>query len=212
MKQVRLFFKLASWFMLGVGVASAALAATAADGQAPDFTGTTMTGEQISLADFRGKAVVLEWTNHQCPYVRKHYGSGNMQKTQRTLTEDGAVWISITSSAPGQQGHISAVEAQQLTASRASYADHVVLDPSGSIGRLYGAKTTLHMFIVGETGALLYQGAIDDIPSASTRSLAKANNLVLAAWSQIQAGERVALPMTKPYGCTVKYSDVVGER
>lgn len=204
--------KLAVLFLFGTGFVSGSLAATAADGQAPDFTGTTMTGEQISLADFRGKSVALEWTNHQCPYVRKHYSSGNMQKTQRALTEDGVVWISIISSAPGKQGYVSAAEAQQLTIARASYANYVVLDPTGTIGRLYGAKTTPHMFIVSETGMLQYQGAIDDIPSASTRSLAKANNLVLSAWNQIKAGETVATPNTKPYGCTVKYSDVVGEK
>jgi len=130
-----------------------------------------------------------------------------MQKTQRALTEDGAVWISIISSAPGRQGYVSPGEARHLTVSRASYADHVVLDPSGAIGRLYGAKTTPHMFIISEAGAFLYQGAIDDIPSASMRSLEKANNLVLAAWNQIKEGETVTIPNSKPYGCTVKYSD-----
>ncbi len=209
---MRSLFKLAALFVLGAGFTSGFLAATAVDGLAPDFTGTTMTGKQISLAEFRGKPVVLEWTNHQCPYVRKHYNSGNMQKTQRALTQDGAVWISIISSAPGKQGYVSAAEAQQLTTTRASYADYVVLDSTGRIGRLYGAKTTPHMFIVSETGVLQYQGAIDDIPSASTRSLAKANNLVLSAWNQIKAGETVATSNTKPYGCTVKYSDTVGEK
>ena len=200
--------KLAIAFAAIVALSSVLRSAPGGGSQGPGFTGITMTGQQISLSDYRGRPVVLEWTNHQCPYVRKHYGSGNMQKTQRALTEDGAVWISIISSAPGKQGYVSADEAQQLTAARASYADHVVLDPTGTIGRLYGAKTTPHMFIVGETGALLYQGAIDDIPSASRRSLTKATNLVLAAWGQIKAGESVGIPKTKPYGCTVKYSGI----
>lgn len=210
MKSPARLFKLAITVVLSIGFASASWSAPIGGGPAPDFTGITMTGEQISLSDFRGRPVVLEWTNHQCPYVRKHYGSGNMQKTQRALTEDGVVWISIISSAPGKQGHVSAAEAQRLTTARASYADHVVLDPEGTVGRLYGAKTTPHMFIVGETGTLLYQGAIDDIPSASRRSLKKAKNLVLAAWGQIKAGESVGKPNTKPYGCTVKYSDISG--
>ena len=205
MKQLHTVVKLTVLLVFGAGFVSTSLPLAATDGYAPDFTGATMMGEQISLSDFRGQPVVLEWTNHLCPYVRKHYGSGNMQKTQRALTEDGAVWISIISSAPGKQGHVSAVEARQLTAARASYADYVVLDSSGAIGRLYGAKTTPHMFIVGETGTLLYQGAIDDIPSASRSSLKNANNLVLAAWTQITTGEAVAMPNTKPYGCTVKY-------
>jgi peroxiredoxin len=185
------------------------LPARADNKPAPDFVGLTMTGEHIRLSDFRGKQVVLEWTNHQCPYVRKHYGSGNMQKTQRALTEDGAVWISIISSAPGKQGYVTAEEAQQLTTARGSYADYVVLDPSGSIGQQYGAKTTPHMFVIDEVGQFVYQGAIDDIPSASRRTLKDATNLVLAAWADFQASEPVARPITKPYGCTVKYSHTI---
>lgn len=186
-----------------------AMPALADKKQAPDFVGVTMTGDKISLSDFLGKAVVLEWTNHQCPYVRKHYGSGNMQKTQRALTEDGAVWISIISSALGKQGYVTAEEAQQLTTARGSYADYVVLDTAGSIGRQYGAKTTPHMFLIDEVGQFVYQGAIDDIPSASRSTLKKATNLVLAAWADFQTGEPVRRPITKPYGCTVKYSDAV---
>lgn len=196
-------------FLMLVTVAGISLSLRADEGLAPDFAGLTMTGDKIRLSDFRGKKVILEWTNHQCPYVRKHYNSGNMQKTQRALTEDGAVWISVISSAPGKQGHVTAEEAQQLTTTRGSYADHVVLDPDGSIGRQYSAKTTPHMFIIGEGGTFLYQGAIDNIPSASRRTLKDATNLVLAAWSDLQAGQAVRQPSSKPYGCTVKYSDSV---
>ena len=195
---------------MSVAFSLASQSAAVSGEQAPDFTVTTITGEQISLSALRGRAVVLEWTNHQCPYVRMHYGSGNMQKTQRTLTEGGAVWISIISSAPGKQGYVSPAEAQQLATVRGSYADYVVLDPEGIIGKLYAAKTTPHMFIVAENGALNYQGAIDDIPSASRRSLKDATNLVLAAWSDMKAGKPVRRPITKAYGCTVKYSDVSG--
>lgn len=202
-----LIFKIA--LLVFSAFAVVAKSASANDSAAPDFAGRTMMGKQINLSDFRGKIVVLEWTNHECPYVRKHYGSGNMQKTQRTLTESGVVWISIISSAPGKQGYVTAEEAQQLTAARGSYADHVVRDPDGTIGRLYGAKTTPHMFMIGENGNFLYQGAIDNIPSASRRTLKDAKNLVLAAWGDLQAGEDIVDPITKPYGCTVKYSDSI---
>lgn len=186
----------------------AGAAASPTNGElAPDFTGLTMTGEEIRLSDYRGQPVVLEWTNHECPYVRKHYGSGNMQKTQRALTEDGAVWISIVSSAPGKQGHVTAAQAQRLTAERGVYADLVILDPEGEIGRLYAAKTTPHMFIIDDSGVLQYQGAIDDKPSANPRSLEGAKNHVLAAWTELQSGDTVSEPQTKPYGCSVKYPD-----
>lgn len=190
-------------FLFGAGAA-----ASPANGElAPDFTGLTMTGEEVRLSDYRGQPVVLEWTNHECPYVRKHYGSGNMQKTQRALTEDGAVWISIVSSAPGKQGHVTASQAQRLTAERGAYADRVILDPEGEIGRLYAAKTTPHMFIIDGGGILQYQGAIDDKPSANLRSLEGAKNHVMAAWQELRSGGAVSEPQTKPYGCSVKYPD-----
>lgn len=199
----RLFISLAMVFLFGAGAA-----ASPANGElAPDFKGLTMNGENVRLSDFRGRSVVLEWTNHECPYVRKHYGSGNMQRTQRALTEDGAVWISIISSAAGKQGHVTAPQAQRLTAERGVYADLVILDPEGEIGRLYAAKTTPHMFIVDENGILQYQGAIDDKPSANLRSLEGAKNYVLAAWHELQSDRSVTDPQTKPYGCSVKYPD-----
>lgn len=172
---------------------------------APAFSGLTAKGETITLESLVGRPVVLEWTNHQCPYVGKHYSSGNMQKTQRTVTEAGAVWISVISSAPGKQGHVSANEALEIATKNASYADHIILDESGAIGRLFEAKTTPHMFIIDEEGILQYQGAIDDIPSASVRSLADATNLVLTAWNEYKAGEPITEPVSKAYGCTIKY-------
>ena len=200
--------KLAILLATSISFSLASQSAPITGKKAPDFTTTTITGEQISLSEYRGRPVVLEWTNHQCPYVRMHYGSGNMQKTQRALTENGAVWISIISSAPGKQGYVSAAEAQQLTTARGSYADHVVLDPDGVIGELFSAKTTPHMFFIAENGELIYQGAIDDIPSTSRRSLKKAKNLILAAWADMEAGKPVGRHTTKPYGCSVKYSDI----
>ncbi|MBO6503576.1 MAG: redoxin domain-containing protein [Kordiimonadaceae bacterium] len=196
--------------IVGIAVTLAATFAIAAkpvnDQSAPGFTGVTMTGETISLADFRGQPVILEWTNHECPYVRKHYGSGNMQKTQRAVTEAGAIWISIISSAPGEQGFVGAEEAQRLTAERGVYADHVILDPEGEIGRLYEAKTTPHMFLIDQESVLKYQGAIDDKPSANPRSLEGATNHVLSAWAEFSAGEEIKTAQTKPYGCSVKYA------
>lgn len=185
--------------------------ATPINGQlAPEFTGKTMTGEVISLEQYRGKPVVLEWTNHECPYVRKHYRSGNMQRTQRKLTEEGVTWISIVSSAPGKQGYVDADEAQRLTATRGSYADVVLLDPEGKIGRLYEAKTTPHMFLIDEDGMLLYQGAIDDKPSANPKSLDGAENYLLSAWTETSEGQTVSKAQTKPYGCSIKYGNIAG--
>lgn len=177
---------------------------------APQFSGLTSEGATISLADFKGKPVILEWTNHQCPYVKKHYESGNMQRLQRQMTEEGAVWISIISSAEGKQGYVEAAEANQLTASRGVYADMVVLDPSGEIGRLYDAKTTPQMFLIAEDQTIRYMGAIDDKPSARKSTLKDAKNYLVEAWTAFKNGELAENTATKPYGCTVKYSSIDG--
>lgn len=175
--------------------------------KAPDFIATTSNGKTITLSQFIGKPVVLEWTNHQCPYVVKHYRSGNMQKTQRKATEEGAIWISIISSAPGLQGHVSAEKANELTARRGSYASYIVLDPEGTIGRQYEARTTPHMFLINAQGTIEYMGAIDDKPSSRLETVDTATNYLLQAWEQHHAGQDVTRPSTKPYGCSVKYSD-----
>ena len=182
---------------LSFGLTAAAVAEPVVGKEAPLFEGTTSGGGTISL----------ESTNHECPFVKKHYESGNMQKTQAALTEDGVTWISIISSAPGQQGHVSADKANELSESRGVYADYIVLDPEGTIGRLYNAKTTPHMFLIDEDGVLQYMGAIDDQPSARPSSLEGANNYALAAWESLKAGEPIAETSTKPYGCAVKYAD-----
>ncbi len=174
---------------------------------APFFSGMTSAGTEISLSDFKGKTVVLEWTNHDCPYVKKHYNTGNMQRTQRSLTEDGAVWISVISSAEGTQGYVSAEEANTLTATRGAYADHVILDPSGEVGRLYSARTTPQMFLINKDGIVEYMGAIDDKPSTRAQTVKEATNYLLAAWTELKAGEDVSLKSTKPYGCSVKYAE-----
>ncbi|MDE0704825.1 MAG: redoxin domain-containing protein [Rhodospirillaceae bacterium] len=173
---------------------------------APDFTGVDSNGASVTLSALRGKLVVLEWTNHGCPYVSKHYGAGNMQKTQKAARAKGAVWLSIISSAPGRQGHVDGAAANRLTETRGAAPSHVILDPKGTIGRKYEATNTPHMFIVGKDGTLLYMGAIDSIRSANPADIPRAKNYVTAALSEIAAGKRVSEPVTRQYGCSVKYA------
>jgi peroxiredoxin len=191
----------------GALIASTAQAAPATGAAAPVFSGVTSAGETISLADFAGKTVVLEWTNDGCPFVKKHYATppANMQSLQKSAAADDIVWISVISSAKGEQGYADAVRANELTASRGAAPAHVVLDEAGTIGKLYGAKTTPHMFIITPDGELAYDGAIDSKPSANVDDIAAATNYVTAALADIEAGKPVATPVTKPYGCSVKY-------
>lgn len=174
---------------------------------APDFTATSTKGAPVKLADYKGKLVILEWSNHQCPYVRKHYGSGNMQKTQAMAKELGVVWITIISSAPGEQGHVDAAEADKLTVERKAQPAHVVLDPRGQIGRLYAAKVTPHMFIIGTDGNLLYKGAIDSIRSSRQADIEKAKNYVTAALGEIKDKRPITDKDTAAYGCTIHYKE-----
>ncbi|MCY3828678.1 MAG: redoxin domain-containing protein [Rhodospirillaceae bacterium] len=173
---------------------------------APDFTGVDSNGASVTLSALRGKLVVLEWTNHGCPYVSKHYGAGNMQTTQKAARAKGAVWLSIISSAPGRQGHVDGAGANRLTETRGAAPSHVILDPKGTIGRKYEATNTPHMFIVGKDGTLLYMGAIDSIRSANPADIPRAKNYVTAALNEIAAGKRVSEPVTRQYGCSVKYA------
>ena len=172
---------------------------------APEFSGTSAAGAQISLSDYHGKTVVLEWTNHQCPYVRKHYSTNNMQTVQKQATRGGVVWLSIVSSAPGREGYVKPTEAGQLTRDRGASPTVVVLDASGEIGRLYNARVTPHMFVIDGLGRLVYMGGIDDRPSARPSDVDGATNYVLAALADVEAGRPVAQAVTRPYGCSVKY-------
>lgn len=172
---------------------------------APEFEAVDINGESIRLADFKGKNVVLEWTNHLCPFVVKHYDTGNMQKVQKAATDDGAIWISIVSSSPGKQGNISSEEANKIIEQKDAHPTTQILDPNGEIGRLYNAKTTPHMFVIDKEGKLAYAGAIDDSPSPSPSSVEGAKNLVLAALDDMNAGRAVSVSNTVPYGCSVKY-------
>lgn len=188
-----------------VGLASTALAAPKVGAPAPGFTGTSATGEQVALSDLRGKTVVLEWTNHDCPYVRKHYRSGNMQALQKDATAGGVTWLSIISSAPGTQGHVSPEKASTLSTERGATPSHVLLDPDGTIGRTYAARTTPHMYVIDADGVLRFMGGIDDRPSSSVSDIEGATNYVRAALEDLGAGREVATPVARPYGCSVKY-------
>ena len=172
---------------------------------APGFTGIDTSGKSHALSDFRGKPVILEWTNHDCPYVLKHYNSGNMQQQQQAATGQGAVWLSIISSAPGKQGHVTPAQADALTAERNAAPSAVILDEKGEIGRLYEAKTTPHMYIIDADGKLAYMGGIDSIASTNPADIGKATQYVPAALAQVMNGEPVAPSVTRPYGCSVKY-------
>ena len=172
---------------------------------APAFAGKDTKGQTVNLSDFAGKTVVLEWTNNGCPYVRKHYGSGNIQKTQEAATADGVVWLTIISSAEGKQGYVTPEEADKLTADRGARPSDVILDTDQTIARAYEAKTTPHMFVIDPAGTLVYAGAIDDTPTADPNDLTTAKNLVLAALDDLKNGRPVATPESEPYGCSVKY-------
>ncbi len=173
---------------------------------APAFTANATTGKAVSLADQRGKLVVLEWTNHDCPYVVKHYSTSNMQALQKEATGQGVVWLSIISSAPGTQGHVSAAQADELTTSRKASPTAVLLDPTGTVGKAYGATNTPHMFVIDKAGTLMYAGAIDDKPTTRKGDVQGAQNYVREALAAVAAGQPVKTPVTRAYGCTVKYA------
>jgi len=191
--------------ILALSIAAPASAKIATGSNVSDMTVTDSNGQVHNLSDFAGQKVVLEWTNHGCPYVVKHYDTGNMQKTQKLATADDAVWLSIISSAPGKQGYVSSEQANALTTSRNAAPTAVVLDPAGSAGRQFSAKTTPHMFIIDEDQTLVYQGAIDDNRSARKSTVKGAQNYVLAALDDLKAGTDVAISDTAPYGCSIKY-------
>ena len=183
-----------------------AKAAPQVDQPAPVFTGKTADGKTLNLDDYKGKTVVLEWTNKDCPYVRKHYGTENMQNLQTDAkNEHDVVWLSVISSAPGTQGYLEPSEALQEVAATKANPDHVILDPEGTIGRAYGAQVTPHMYIIDKDGTLRFMGGIDDKPSANWKTVEGAKNYVRAALTEMADGKAVAQPVTRPYGCTVKY-------
>ncbi len=177
------------------------------DAKAPAFTLTDTKGQSHSLSDFAGKWVVLEWTNHGCPYVKKHYNSGNMQSLQEKYTDSGVVWLSICSSAPGKQGHMDNAGWQAAIADKGIKATAVLIDEDGAVGKRYGATTTPHMFVINPDGDLVYRGAIDSVRSTDAADIEQADNYVAAVLDAGMAGEELPYESTKPYGCSVKYAN-----
>jgi peroxiredoxin len=172
---------------------------------APDFTLRDLSGKKHELSDYKGKYVVLEWVNFGCPFVRKHYGSQNMQKLQKQFADKGVVWLSICSSAPGKQGNETPQAAEKGISQFGWAASAYLVDADGTVGRLYNAKTTPEMYVVDPKGTLIYAGAIDNKPTRDPATVEGANNYVQAALSEATAGKAVSVPSTKPYGCSVKY-------
>lgn len=172
---------------------------------APGFTLKDLAGKAHNLSDFKDKIVVLEWFNHGCPFVKKHYGAGNMQALQAEFTGKGVVWLAICSSAEGKQGHDTVAGHAATAKEMKTAATAILLDPDGKVGKLYGAKTTPHMFLIGADGKIAYQGAIDDDPSADPKGIAKAKNFVRAALDALLAGKAPEKATAPPYGCSVKY-------
>ena len=173
---------------------------------APGFTSPATSGSPVSLGSYKGKVVVLEWTNHDCPYVKKHYETSNMQSLQREATGQGVVWLTLISSSPGTQGHVTPAQADELTSTRKAAPTAVLLDEKGVVGRMYGATNTPHMYVVDKAGLLVYAGAIDDRPTSRRADVPGANNYVRAALEAVAASQPVKTPVTRAYGCTVKYS------
>ncbi|MFN5609705.1 MAG: redoxin domain-containing protein [Holosporales bacterium] len=191
--------------LFGGFIASPAFAAPTVGQPAPVFTAVDSTGKTVKLSDYLGKTVVLEWTNHECPFVRKFYDGGTMQALQQNAAKNGIVWLSVISSAPGKQGHVTPAQANEITASRKAAPAAVLLDESGALGRLYDARTTPNMFIINKKGTLVYAGAIDSNPSSDPKDIPAATNYVTQALGEMAEGKAISVATTKPYGCSVKY-------
>jgi alkyl hydroperoxide reductase subunit AhpC len=174
---------------------------------APEFTATASNGKTFRLSDYRGKYVVLEWHNNGCPYVGKHYNSGNMQRLQKQWTSRGVVWFTILSSAPGKQGYVTASEENEYLAKMQAAPTAALLDPTGEIGHLYDAKTSPQMVVIKLQGVVIYSGAIDNKATTDLQDVPNATNYVSLALEEAMAGKQVQTAATRPYGCSVKYAD-----
>ena len=186
--------------------AGAALAGVEVGQPAPDFSLPDTNGQAHQLSQYKGKWVVLEWYNPDCPFVRKHYGSGNMQSLQKEFTAKGVVWLSIDSSAPGQEGNYPADKLNEIASSQGVSRTALLLDPDGKVGHAYGAKTTPDMYIINPEGKLVYEGAIDSKPTTVVADLKTATNYVKVALDSSMTGKSVSQTVTRPYGCSVKYA------
>ena len=188
-----------------IAIAAFALEPPAVGSAAPGFSLPDAKGQTHSLSQYKGKYVVLEWFNPECPFVKKHYGSGNMQKLQDQYTGKGVVWLTIDSNAPGTEGSITPEQAQKISASWKTHETALLLDPEGKVGRAYGAKNTPNMVIINPEGKIAYEGAIDSKASPNPADIPSSTNYVKAALDESLAGKSVSTPQTKPYGCSVKY-------
>lgn len=195
------------WGLLAAAVAVALPVVWAAriGERAPDFTATDSHGQTHKLSQYAGKYVVLEWHNRGCPYTQKHYNSGNMQRLQKEWTSKGVIWLTVISSAPGKQGYVTADEENAYLKEINAAPTAVLLDPTGTLGRAYDAKTTPHMYIINPQGVLIYNGAIDDRPTSDVSDVTGAKNYVSLALGEALSGKGVSEPTTRPYGCSVKY-------
>ena len=192
--------------ILGLMVNRAFAKETKVGEPAPDFVLTDTHNAEHTLSEYKGKFVVLEWTNPDCPFVKKHYGSGNMQNLQKEYTGKGVIWLSVNSSAPGKQGNYPAEKLNEIMAQRKSVPTALLLDSDGEIGKMYGAKTTPHIFIVDPKGILIYEGAIDDKATPNPNDIKVAKNYVKATFNEAMAGKPVTTSSSQPYGCSVKYA------
>lgn len=192
--------------LMATGFAAGAVRAeVAVGGPAPEFTLTDIEGEQHSLSDYEGQYVVLEWYNPDCPFVVKHYQSHNMQDLQELYTSEDVAWLMVNTGAPGKQGVYSPEEFASILEEQGAYATALLLDQDGAVGRLYGAQTTPHMYVIDPEGTLIYQGAIDDTPSVDVSDIPNSINYVAQALDESMQGEPVSMAQTKSYGCSVKY-------
>jgi peroxiredoxin len=198
-------FAFAAIAAASLAFAGAASAEPKVGAPAPAFSAIDSNGKTVNLGDYKGKTVVLEWTNDGCPYVRKHYGAGNMQALQKKWTDQGIVWLSVISSPPGEQGFADAKRANELTVDRKAAPSAVLLDPKQNVARVYGASVTPHMYIVTPDGTLAYMGAIDDKPTSRNADLQGARNYVDEALTLLKEGKPVSMSSTRAYGCVVKY-------
>lgn len=198
--------------LLGAGLMACTLSAPVAlatpriGEAAPAFTAIDSNGHSVKLSDFAGRTVVMEWTNHGCPYVQKWY-RGGMQALQREATGKGAVWLTVLSSAPGTQGHVDGPTANRMMKEQGAAPTHYLLDPDGKVGRAYGAQVTPHMYVIAPDGRLAYMGGMDSIATPDVNDIPKAEPVTRLAIDAVLAGRPVAKSQTRPYGCSVKYAN-----